>query len=145
MTQDTHIHIHVHEGASPEAVRAGVEAARATPPTADAATTNGQSTTGDDKEKFLKIVERAYRDSEAKAKPLLEFLADNPERDIPFTEVSTALGFPNSRSLPGLLGAFGRRAKHRYGGVKPFEGHRIDNRWHLRISAEAAEVINRLR
>ncbi len=150
MPQDTHIHFHIHEGASPEAVRAGVVAALPKSPLVDV--THASSETGAngtmpevDAEKFLEYVRGAYNDSYANAVPLLEYLADNPDRMIPYREITTALRFPNNRSLPGLLGAFGRRAAHRYEGVKPFKTHWIDGEAHLRMSPEAAEAINSLR
>ena len=76
---------------------------------------------------------------------MLEYLADNPERSIPFPEVSAHLGFDNPRSLPGLLGALGRRANHRYGGNWPFKAIEQDGTWHLWISQKAADIINGLR
>lgn len=137
------IHIHIHAGVDPEAARAAVEAARAIngQPAAPAAV----EATAVDEEKYRRYVERAYTESDGRAKPLLEFLADNPGRDIPYTEVSKALGFATNRSLPGLLGSFGRRAKHRYEGIKPFEAFRIEGWWHVRMPPENAEIINALR
>jgi hypothetical protein len=96
-------------------------------------------------DRFLPAVKQAYTDSYAKAKALLDFLADHPDRWVPFPEVNAALGFDNNRSLPGALGAFGRRAEHRCGGVKPFEARQSDGVWRLRMSPEAAAVINGLR
>jgi predicted restriction endonuclease len=76
---------------------------------------------------------------------LFEHLADNPERLIPFPEVSDHMGFDNARSLAGLLGAFGRRANHRYGGNWPFEAIKQDGIWHLFLSQKAADIVNGLR
>ena len=84
-------------------------------------------------------------ESDGNMAPLLEFLADNPERLIPFTEVSAALEFPSARSMPGLLGAFGRRANHRYGGKWPFEKRWHEDASHMRMDADVAEEIRRLR
>ena len=142
------IHIHIHEGVSPETAAAAVRAAQT--PIADgsrgsshAVTATAAGSTSSDE--FTEYVRRAYVDSSGQAKPLLEFLADNPERMVSMPEVSSHLGFPTPRSLPGLLGAFGRRAKHRYNGVKPFDAHQDGDTWFLHMSQEAADVINGLR
>ena len=144
MLQRIEVHLHIHEGASPATVEAAVKAALGS--------ANGTVATVDDDEadaeKIRDYWKRSYEesamDSEGKARPLLKFLASNPERLIPFPEVSQALGFSNARSLPGLLGAFGRRAEHRYRGVWPFERKLADGEWHLWMSQEAAEVIRPL-
>lgn len=148
MPQDSsvHYHFHIYDGASPEAVRAAVEAARSGPVASAPAVEQPQDGEAEvTHEQFLAYVEAAYNDSYEKAVPLLEYLADNPDRMVPFSELSKTLGFDSNRSLPGLLGAFGRRAAHRYEGVKPFEAHYRDGEWHLRMSQDAADVINRLR
>lgn len=137
---EVNLHVHIHEGASPEAVRAAVEAIR-----------EQDGSEGDkhrqqqDGEQATELIRQAYLDSEEKAKPLLEYLADNAGREIPYPEMSEYLGFPTSRSLPGLLGAFSRRADHRYGGLQPFERRYRSSGWHLYMSPENAELINELR
>ena len=85
-------------------------------------------------------------ESSGNMKPLLEFLAANPDRWIPFTEASEALGFDSPRSMPGLLGSFGLRSNHRYDGRWPFETNEHDDGgWHMRMDARAAEAILALR
>jgi hypothetical protein len=146
---ESSVHIHIHEGVSPETAAAAVRAAQGT--YAGSAQRDGQAPTataaaeGTSSDEFAEYVRRAYVDSSGQAKPLLEFLADNPERMVSMPEVSSHLGFPTPRSLPGLLGAFGRRAKHRYNGVKPFDAHQDGDTWFLHMSQEAADVINGLR
>lgn len=39
------------------------------------------------------------------------------------------MGWTKPRSLPGALGAYGRRAKHRYGGFWPFTRSRDVATW----------------
>jgi hypothetical protein len=137
---EVNIHLHIHEGASPEAVRAAVEAIGQK----DAVEPRPERGTGD-QDQLEELVRRAYLDSEEKAKPLLEYLADNPGREVPYPEISEHLGFPTSRSLPGLLGAFSRRAEHRYGGVQPYERRHTPAGWCLYMDAENAELIKELR
>lgn len=139
---EVNLHLHIHEGASPEAVRAAIEAFGEK----NEATGNREDETGADRgERNAELVRRAYLDSEEKAKPLLEYLADNAGREIPYPEISEHLGFPTSRSLPGLLGAFSRRADHRYGGVQPYERRDTPAGWCLYMSEENAELIKELR
>jgi hypothetical protein len=143
---DQHIHLHFHGAVEPDVVRAAIEAAQGGSGMSTGSVSefisNGKPP---DPEGFREMVKRAYLDSNYTAKPLLEFLADNPDRAIPYTEISQALGYPTNRSLPGLLGAFGRRAKHRYGGAKPFVEEHHNGSWHLRMGQDAADVINGLR
>jgi hypothetical protein len=140
-SNEINVHIHIHEGASAEAVRAAVEAIGAKEPVETAGSRGG----GDPAVRTAELIRQAYLDSEEKAKPLLEFLADNPGREVPYPEISEHLGFPTSRSLPGLLGAFSRRAEHRYGGIQPYERRDTPAGWCLYMDAENAELINGLR
>lgn len=140
---ETHIHIHIHEGVSPEAARAAASAAYgATVEELESDRVGEVPVTPEERKQF---VERAYLESDGGAKPLLEFLADNPDRKISFPEISESLGYDSTRSLPGLLGSFGRRAKHRYNGVKPFSSDWEIDQWFLTMSKEDAESINALR
>jgi len=77
-------------------------------------------------------------------KPLLDFHAANPDRWIPFTEASAALGFDSQRSMPGLLGSFGLRSNHRYGG-RSFETSQHDDLWHMRMDERVPEAIQAVR
>lgn len=140
-SSERELHIHIHEGASPEAVRAAVQTVQAGGPRIKGSIDTPEV----DPDKLATYTARAYTDSTGQAKPLLEFMADNPERLIPYTEISAHLGFPTARSLPGLLGSFGRRAKHRYEGKKPFDEVWENNQWHLRMSKANADIINGLR
>lgn len=134
-----HVHLHIHEGASPEAARAAAQELRvdnAIFETADGST---------DPNRTADYVRRSYVDSKHRARPLLELLADNPDRLIPYAEITEALNLDSSRSLPGLLGAFSRRADHRYNGFQPFERHWDGSCWNLLMPAENAAIINSLR
>ena len=139
---EVNIHLHIHEGASPEAVRAAVKAAREQGDVDPGEAGRGGEAPDD---RAAEFVRRAYQDSEEKAKPLLEFLADNPDRLVPYPEVSEHLRFETARSLPGLLGAFSRRADHRYGGRQPFERRETLDGWCLFMPQENAAIINELR
>jgi len=136
-SKEVDVHIHIHEGASPEAVRAAVEAA-----CSGAEESLGTSRSGDS---TAELVRRSYEDSVEKAKPLLDFLAANPDREVPYTEVSEHLGFKTSRSLPGLLGAFSRRADHRYGGFQPFAKKLDGDVSRFVMPTEYANIINEIR
>lgn len=143
--KQVHIHLHVHEGASPDAVRAAAEAlGDGLEPGVSTTAHDPASKPGAD-DRHAEYVRRAYTESEWNAKPLLEFLANNPDRLIPYTEVTEALGFPSSRSLPGLLGSFTRRADHRYEGIQPFDRRDTLDGWCLYMSKENAAIINEAR
>jgi hypothetical protein len=147
MQRRTEVHLHIHEGALPATVEAAVRAALGSGNGAGALPEvpgGGEADAETHREYWARSYNESQEDAEGKARPLLKFLALNPERLIPYTEVSKALGYTNSRSLPGLLGAFGRRADHRYKGVRPFERTWANGQWHLRMSKDAAEVISGL-
>lgn len=68
------------------------------------------------------LAERMYRESWDPHKRLMEYLADHPNEWIGTSEIAQALQLEHgSKSLAGSMGAFGRRAEHRYGGLKPWE------------------------
>ena len=90
------------------------------------------------------LVERMYRDSEGAHRRLLEYLAEHPGEWLDSQSVADGLGLQFGRkSLAGSLGAFGRRADHRYGGLKPFESHWDPGQYlvELRMSQEVAAWI----
>ena len=60
-------------------------------------------------------VVRAYRESPAKMKLFLDFLAKNPgEQGLTSEETANAVGYTRQQQA-GMLGAFGNRVKRRYG------------------------------
>ncbi len=90
------------------------------------------------------LVKRMYRDSEDAHRRLLEYLAARPDEWLDSQSLADGLGLPFGRkSLAGSLGAFGRRADHRYGGLKPFESHWDPEQYlvQLRMSQEVAAWI----
>ena len=54
------------------------------------------------------------------------------------------MGFDNPRQLPGTLGAYGRRAIHRYGGRWPFDAEIRDFVWHACMAQWVADIIDEL-
>jgi hypothetical protein len=68
------------------------------------------------------LVKRMYGDSWDPHQQLMKHLADHAGEWLSTREVAESLGLPHgAKSLAGSLGAFGRRAEHRYGGLKPWE------------------------
>jgi len=141
MDKNSHFHLHIHVGATEEAAKAAVEAYW------NGAGRDDESVHPDESSPVTRqaLAQRAYRESVGTMRPLLDFLAENPERTIPFGEASAALGFSTPRSMPGLLGAFGRRANHRYRGEWPFRRLRRDDAWYMRMDADIAAAIRSLR
>jgi hypothetical protein len=73
-------------------------------------------------EQRSELLTRVYNESEPTFRRLLLLLADRPHPEDPmsFKDVTKQMGWTKPRSLPGALGAYGRRANHRYGGFWPF-------------------------
>lgn len=142
---ENHIHIHIHEGVSPEAASAAASAAYGAAIDGQELSSGNAEQAPVSPEERKQYIERAYLESDGGAKPLLEYLAENPERKISFPEISENLGYDSARSLPGLLGSFGRRAKHRYSGVKPFNSDWEIDQWYLSMSQADADTIKALR
>ena len=68
------------------------------------------------------VVIQMYRDSEERHRKLMEILAEAEGRWLYTAELADALGVKTgSKGMAGTFGAFGRRAKHRYKGLKPWE------------------------
>jgi hypothetical protein len=68
------------------------------------------------------LVTQMYVDSEERHRELLRILAANGGSWLFTEELAEIMKMENgSRGMAGMLGAFGRRAKHRYGGLKPWD------------------------
>jgi len=153
MSNSNDFHLHLHEGVSAEAARVAVEAYYAAQAARNGTTASPRVEVEADEpeddmsaEDLAALATRAYEESWGNMKPLMEYLADNPDRLVSYTEASEALGFPSKLSMPGLLGAFGRRANHRYGGAWPFEkAIWADDDSNFLMSEAAAEAIRRAR
>jgi hypothetical protein len=90
------------------------------------------------------LLHRMYVESEHEQRRLMRLLAQHPDEWRYSKELAADLDLPKgTRGLAGMFGAFGRRAKHRYGGRKPWESNwdaaREENRY--RMPADAAAVI----
>lgn len=81
------------------------------------------------------LIERCFKESPPAMKAVLRFLADNPDRTMMTVEIAEAVD-RSPAQLRGVLGAFGRRAKNRYGMDTWF----FDADW----SDEAASVLYRM-
>jgi hypothetical protein len=67
------------------------------------------------------MAERMYLDSEPRHRHLLEALASEAGQWVFTAELAKELGVTSgSKGMAGIFGAFGRRAKHRYQGAKPW-------------------------
>jgi|SRR6185295_1512764 len=87
------------------------------------------------------LIERMYSESERPHRELMTYLADRPDKWIGTQEVAEGLGLQfGARSLAGSLGAFGNRAEHRYGGLKPWESRWSEDKGQAehRMSQEVA-------
>jgi hypothetical protein len=94
-----------------------------------------------------RTVRRVYLESEEHFRDLLRFLAGRAGQPVSTGDVAEALGLPNgAASLAGMLGAFARRSKNRYGGYWPFE--RVNNpgldRSELMMEDNVAAIVNAL-
>ena len=87
------------------------------------------------------LVERMYGESEPSHRKLMKYLADRPDEWNGTREIAEGLGLQfGARSLAGSLGAFGNRAEHRYGGLKPWESRWSEDKGEAehRMSQEVA-------
>ena len=85
----------------------------------------------------------AYRESwqDGRQRALWEFLAGHPDERFAFAEVCERLGW-DRRQLPGTLGAYGRRSKHRYGGQRPHHIHQDEHgTWWMWMDKRVARII----
>lgn len=93
-------------------------------------------------------LKRIYMESEPKFRKLMLLVAerDDPMAPISYEEVTTAMGWTSARSLPGALGAYGRRSKHRYEGAWPMNRDQDpqDSSWSFSMPQEMADEIIRL-
>lgn len=67
------------------------------------------------------LVGRMFAESQEKHRKLMLFLAEHPNQWFTTPQLASDLGLDSPRQLAGMLGAFGRRSKHRYGGRTPWE------------------------
>ncbi len=96
------------------------------------------------------MVRRIYEESYEPHQRLLKALAARPDEWVFSEELAEILHLSSGRaSLAGSLGAFGKRANHRYNGQKPFtsvwdarDAHTYQAK-HM-MTAEVAKVINAL-
>jgi hypothetical protein len=141
--EENNIHIHIHEGVSPEAAGAAIAALQHLSGSGDVKVELGLSGEPEDGG-ATGLVRTVYDESTGKAQALLEYLAEHPGREIPYAEVNSALGLDSPASLSGVLSSFTRRAKDRYGGFKPYESVKVGNQWYLKMPVEVARVVIKL-
>jgi hypothetical protein len=68
------------------------------------------------------LVARMYLESEERHRLLLNFMANHAGTWLFTSDLENALGITTgSKSMAGTFGAFGRRSKHRYEGLKPWQ------------------------
>ncbi len=142
--KETHIHIHIHEGVTPEVAGRVIKALEALTGMEDEVTVALGNSDSPEDGGAPSLVRTAYNDSTGRAKDLLQFLAENPGKPIAYNDVADALDLESAKALPGMLGSFSRRAQDRYGGFRPFESVRIGNRWYLQMPVEVARVVIKL-
>jgi hypothetical protein len=80
------------------------------------------------------LVRRIYVESEDQQRRMMRLMAERPDEWRYSKDIAADLELEHkARGLAGMLGAFGRRSKHRYGGTKPWEAEwdsaREENRY----------------
>jgi hypothetical protein len=90
------------------------------------------------------LLRQMYLESEGEQRRLMRLMAERPDDWRYSKELALDLGLAKgTRGLAGMFGAFGRRAKHRYGSQKPWEvswdAAREENRY--RMPADIAATI----
>ncbi len=104
---------------------------------------------GDSEEPTLTpdLVRRMFEESHEHHREMLKSLAAHPDEWFYSDALAQRLGLEGgSRSLAGMLGAFGRRANHRYSGLKPFVSEWDAGAYQARhkMPAEVAQIIRDL-
>jgi intein/homing endonuclease len=92
-------------------------------------------------------VVRVYRESDKQFRRLLELLSGFPGQALSTEFVAQELELSRGTSaLAGMLGAFGRRTKNRYGGFWPFERlhNGAEERSELIMNSEIATILGRV-
>jgi hypothetical protein len=91
------------------------------------------------------LIRRMYRESYEGHKQLMALLAQAPDEWTYTAEIATALRVAKgARGVAGMLGAFGRRSKNRYGHQKPWISEWDGGREEVRhmMPAEVAKTVN---
>lgn len=91
-------------------------------------------------------IARAYRESPQKMKVFLEYLAGRPGQPATVEETAAAVGYTRHQQA-GMLGAFGHRAKKRYGKEAWFIDYGWSGQrgaWAYTMFDDAAQVIRGL-
>lgn len=94
------------------------------------------------------LIEQMYRESDRPFRRLLEYLAERADKPVSTTRVAEDLALRRgTRSLAGMLGAFGRRSANRYGGQLPFRTsyNPVKDSNELAMPEDVAKVIRRVR
>jgi len=115
--------------------------------TVEEAAQNGGQPSGNDSSLDRALLERMYRESHGPHRRLMEYLAEHAGELIYTSDLAARLGLAHgARSLAGMLGAFGRRAEHRYGGRKPWESEWDPSVYESRhrMTPEVAEQIREI-
>lgn len=93
------------------------------------------------------LVRRMFEESQPRHRELMQLLAGHPDEWMYTSGIAEAMELPHgSASAAGMLGAFGRRASHRYGGAKPWVSEWDPAAYearHMMIS-DVAEIIRSL-
>jgi hypothetical protein len=93
------------------------------------------------------MLRRIYEDSLEPHRRLMNLMAEHPDEWRYSSEIAADLELEHgARGLAGMLGAFGRRAKHRYSGLKPWESRWDSAREEMRhmMPTNVAEAIQAL-
>lgn len=93
------------------------------------------------------MLRRIYEDSMEPHRRLMNLMAEHPDEWRYSSEIAADLELEHgSRGLAGMLGAYGRRAKHRYAELKPWQSEWDSAREEMRhmMPADVAETIRGL-
>jgi hypothetical protein len=93
------------------------------------------------------MLRQIFEDSLEPHRRLMLQMAEHPDEWRYSSEIAADLELEHgARGLAGMLGAYGRRAKHRYSGLKPWQSKWDSSREEMRhmMPAEVAETIRNL-
>jgi hypothetical protein len=93
------------------------------------------------------LIKRVWNESGPVIRKALKFLASKEGKVVVAAELAKEVfGASKGHRLSGAMGAFGRRSKNRYNGLKPFTAtwNALNSQWEYTMPADIAKMVAEL-